>query len=210
MSRKNLVKKLIAIVGSDEDNKATVVESFLPHVKKTLTFKKHVLDLLEESTGRKNTGEYSSDFVVGSQHVRRFFNKLQLGVHAVQNYLGKVLKTPEETVDYFLNTIGNHAYGADWLLKETIKLFENEDEGLYLITDLTLNDAKRLKTMLGNSLALTLVEEATHEKFDFLINPKSSKAAIKRVTAQTIEKLTQTETRRNANERTTTEPELQS
>lgn len=207
MSRKNLVKKLIAVVG-EEEAKASVVETILPHVKKTLTFRKHVMSILEEATNRKMDSPFSADFVVGSHHIRRFFNKLQLGVHAVQNYVGKVLKTPEETIDYFFNTIGTKAYGADWLLKETEKLFNYEENGLYLITDLTLDEAKKLKSMLGSSLALTVVAESSEEKVDFLIKPQSSRSALKRITAQMIDKLTQTENRRNTNDRPITESQL--
>lgn len=209
MSRKNLVKKLIAIVGPDEESKAPVIEAFASQVKKTLTYRGHVLSILEESTNRKMSSPFAADFVVESHHIRRFFNKLQLGVHSVQNFLGKVLKTPEETIDYFFNTIGKKAYGDDWLVKETVKLFGNEAEGLYLITDLTLDEAKKLKSVLGSSLALVMAAETTEEKVDFLVKPQS-KSAIKRITIQAIDKLTQTENRRNTNDRPITEPQLQS
>jgi hypothetical protein len=197
------------VVGSGE--KDQYLDSFRLHVnKKTLSLNDHVMSILAESTGKTSVGDFGPPLTVQSHHVRRFFNKMQLGIHSVQNYLGKVLNTREELVDYFINTIGTKAYGTDWLYKELIKQFNEEDQGLFLVTDLTLEEAKKLKTMLGSSFALVLVAESSEEKVDFLVKPQTTKAATKRVTLSVVDKLTQTENRRNKNDRPTTESQLQS
>ncbi len=198
---KKQTKKVIVIVG-DEDVKAPFVEAFSYQIKKSLSFKKIVLDILEEATGRKISNDFGPVFKVESHHVRRFFNKIQNGVYSVQNYIGKSLKTKEEMIEYFVNYIGSKAYGADWLIKETVNLFEKSSDDLYLITDLTLEEAKKLKDALKNSLSLVLVAEASDEKMDFLVKPQPSKAATRRVTAGIIEKLTPTKPKIEVNTET--------
>lgn len=209
MSRTLLVKKLVGLVGEGEV-KAQFDESFQAFTKKKLSLHQGVMAILEEAIGRKLDGEFGSALKVESHHVRRFFNKLQLGVHSVQNYLGKVLNTREEAVNYFISTIGGKAYGPDWVFDELVKRFNEEGQGVFLVTDLTLDEAKKLKTMLGSSFALVFAGDAGTEKVDFTVEQQKSKGAAKRVTISIMDKITNTETRRNTNDRPTTESQLQS
>jgi hypothetical protein len=212
MSRTLLVKKLIGVVG--EEGKEQYAECFGSLTKKTLSFRGHVMSILEESLGKPMNPEldFGPPLVVASHHVRRFFNKLQLGIHAIQNYLDKKLNTRDEAVNYFINTIGAKAYGPDWMYEELIKRFKQEDQGLFLVTDLTLAEAQKLKSMLGSSFALVFVGDAGDQKVDFSVEQQKSKGAAKRVAISVMDKITQNQSanRRNANERPTSEPQLQS
>lgn len=197
---KKPIKKLITVIGED-DAKRVATKTFSEQVKKTITLRGLVMEDLLGALGTKLEQELTSPFVVNSHHVRAFFSKLQLGIHAVQEYVGKSLNTKEEVLDFFLNHIGNKAFGEDWLIKQALDFFKDEKAGIFLITDLTSEEIAKIKLTLNSNLLVVYAGESSDEQVDYSIKPQQTTAAMRRITKLYIEKINNPKKEGNTNER---------
>jgi len=185
---KKLVKKLVTVIG-EEDPKRIATKTFSEQVKKTISLRGLVMEDLLGALGTKLENELSSPFVVTSHHVRAFFSRLQLGIHSVQDYVGKSLNTRQEVLDFFINHIGTKAFGEDWLIKQAIEFFQKEKAGVFLITDLTSSEIAKMKAALNSSFLVVYAGESSDEKVDYSIKPQPTTAAMRRITKLYVEKI---------------------
>lgn len=110
---------------------------------------------------------------VKEHHIRHFFVKINKGSYAVGHYIGKVLKTQPEAIEYLINTVGKTAYGENFLLRHFIKDFEYYKNGVYSCVA-SPEEAKILKRELGSD-AVTFLASKTpaEEKYDFELDVTS-------------------------------------
>lgn len=192
-------KKLILLLGDAEQQKAAI-DTFGKRAK-VINAKESALPYLEEALRVKLNQEFKAPITVGDYHVRHFFGKMQLGIAAVQNFVGKVLKTPDEAVDFFLNVAAKKSFGEDWLQRQVLKKFEDEIEGIFLATEFSLDQALSAKSDLKNNLIIVGLGEDS-SGCDYHLESKT-KGAIKSLVQTVFTKITTNESRRIANERAT-------
>jgi hypothetical protein len=181
------MNQLVAILGEDRTSQTVVYAALAqdPAVKGSLRLLEPVYRHLPASLGLIGFSSFKPGMVVQDHHVRHFFSKLQLGVKAVTPYSGKVLNSEEEAVDYFANVVGAKAYGTNWLLEHLIMTFEEQPEGIFLTTDLSVEQAKSLKQRLGSSFSAIYLGDETKGLEAFVnIPPQKSNSALKRVAMQ--------------------------
>lgn len=189
------IKKLIALTG-DEEAKAAIAKELSGHVKKSFASTDLVMGALKESLRHRFEEEFSAPIVVKDSHVRHFFAKLKLGVRPLQDYVGKVLNTRAEAISFFLDYVSTRAFGAYWMDDQISTFLKDQKEGIFLVTDLSLEVAQRLKKTLGENLVIVCLSDDANLKTDLTITPKS-----RRITKTIVEKFIQPKTRRQPNDR---------
>jgi hypothetical protein len=163
------IKKLIVIVGDESESlqKGLVAFSVSPE-----SIGQPAYEAAEEAVKK-----FPSE--IKDHHVRHFFTKINKGTHAVGHYVGKVVTTQPESIDYLINTVGRAAFGQNFLLHHFIKDFEYYKNGVYSCVA-TPEEAVTLKKEVGSDAITFLASRSPMEgKYDFQIDV-SSKAKMKK------------------------------
>jgi hypothetical protein len=174
------IKKLIVIVGDESESLQKNLAHFSVNPEK---IGQTEIEAAEESVKR-----FPSE--IKDHHVRHFFTKINKGNFAVGHYVGKIVSTQPEAVDYFFNTVGRSAFGENFAVRHFIKDFEYYKNGVYSCIA-TPSEAVLLKKEIGHD-AVTLLasKDPVEGSFDFQIDV-STKAKMKKELVTIMQNLKQ-------------------
>lgn len=163
------IKKLIVIVGSESESLQKNLASFSVTPE---SISQSALEAAEESVKK-----FPSE--IKEHHIRHFFTKINKGSHAVGHYIGKVVSTQPEAIDYFINTVGRSAFGEDFLVRHFTKDFEYYKNGVYSCVA-TPKEAAFLKQEFKRDVVTLLASKDSEEgQYDYQVDV-SSKAKMKK------------------------------
>jgi hypothetical protein len=198
------IKKLVAVAydhSLEQEQIQGIISGLTPHAASIFPIEQLVLDALSKSIGRSLDHPFKTPLVVNDSHVRHFFSKLSLGIRPVQNFVGKVLGTPAEAIYFFIYYVGVQSFGEYWLLDQLVSYFEDQKDGIHIVTNVGANEILELKRLLGKQFVTIFVgEDPDKVKSDYFLKPNSSAGAIKKVAKAIMEKTNQIEMRRQVNE----------
>lgn len=94
---------------------------------------------------------------VTENHLRKFFGKFGRGLHSITNFVDKPVATTDDVLNYFVNKVGAHCFGSDFLFADLVKSFINEPAGVYLVSDVSDEEAKKIKSLLPNQTTVVQI-----------------------------------------------------
>jgi hypothetical protein len=161
------MNKLIVFVGDIEDKLAVAEVLMNANKKVTRIFSVYggiettLSETFKRPVGKDTPGNFEVE--VQEAHLRRFFSKMAWGVHAVTNFVGKKLTNSNEMIDYFVNKVGGHCQGHDFLYKAAAESIRNQPAGVYLIIDVDMVEAKKMLSLLPGCASIVQITKPDGE-----------------------------------------------
>ena len=203
------MKKMIGIVGNNAEYDEKLADYFVEcqAVVKRISINSPLYNTLQEIFKK----DFRVDQEIGpvqltADHIRLFYFKLNKGIHSVSHFLGKEFTKTADLFRYYKDKVGEKPYGKNWVLDVLQEDFDFYPAGVYLITDLTFEEADELKARFGKDfVSMRAVEEGGEEPaVDVPLHIKTTKKSTEQEANQALKQVKQLFSKESASARTTT------